>query len=172
MALWPGLPQLWFQGRWSGLFLATAFAWTLLTACLATFLWPLWLSPWLVRAIWSGMFLGGGISAVYAVQNGPRILGLHPNNAQADEALVQAQVLYLQGDYFDAEKQLQRIFAAGHQDIEAALLMISILRRTGRYKQALFGIERLSLVERSQRWAQELARERQLIGEHGSPGGA
>ena len=80
----------------------------------------------------------------------------------------QAQIHYLQENYFEAEKILAPF--AKHQtlsdediELEAALLLATIYRRTDRCELAIELLDRLLLLERSVKWEAELNQERDLV---------
>ena len=50
--VWPGLPQLWFAGAWTGLALAAGFAALLNLAWVCSRLWTELLSPEIQTVIW------------------------------------------------------------------------------------------------------------------------
>lgn len=163
MGFWPGLPRLWYRGDFPSLLMAILFAMALNMALVATFLWPEWLSPWSTRMLWLTLILVSPAAAIrnylcwQELQSGPQ------PDSELDDAFVEAQACYLRGDYFEAEAALHRIFAAGKQDIESAILMISILRRTRRWAQALYCIDRLLLLDGAAPWQYELTQERRSI---------
>lgn len=159
MAWWPGLLSLWYRGEIYSLAVAILFATLLNIAILSTLIWPEWLSVWLVRGLWC--FIGGaslwsfGLS-VFCKSGIQKALP----TAECDRLLCIAQTDYLRGEYFEAEASLHRILAGGYEDPEAALLLASILRRTGRYRQALDCLERLEKLDRAARWSIEIDSER------------
>ncbi len=159
MAWWPGLLNLWYRGEIYSLAISLLFATLLNIALLSSLLWQEWLSVWLVRALWC--VLGGAslwsfglsIFCKSGIQKGLP-------TAECDRLFAVAQKDYLRGDYFEAEACLHRILGDGYEDPEAALLLASILRRTGRTRQALDCLERLERLDRASRWAIEIDSER------------
>ena len=103
--LWPGLPQLWRQGLWSGLALAVGLAVCSICSLMASFVWVELLSPGDVaagvagdRSLWIGC--GGSRSAWYG-------WGVDPRRANSAEAMFrEALSEYLQGNWFEAERIL------------------------------------------------------------------
>jgi Tfp pilus assembly protein PilF len=76
------------------------------------------------------------------------------------EIFSQAQSLYLKGDYFEAERAIATYCGGRDLDVEAALLLASIFRRTHRFPQAIELLDRLSRLERSAYWIQEIEQEK------------
>ncbi|MFN5917986.1 MAG: hypothetical protein ACK48K_14600 [Planctomycetota bacterium] len=83
----------------------------------------------------------------------------------SDRVLTEAQSLYLQGSYFEAEELLSPHVSHMEWDVEAALWMASIYRRTGRFEAAILVLQTLESLERAQGWAAEIAQEQRKIKE-------
>jgi len=77
----------------------------------------------------------------------------------SDKVLVEAQALYLQGSYFEAEELLAPHVSQGDCDVEAALWLASIYRRTERYEAASLVLQTIESLERAGVWAAEIADE-------------
>ncbi len=159
MAWWPGLPNLWYRGDIYSLAVSILFATILNIALLATLVWPEWLSPWMVRSLWvllasSALWSFG--TSFFSTSAWLRDLP----SVECDVLLLDAQSDYLRGQYFEAEATLHRILSMGYEDVEAALLLASILRRTDRFRQSLDCLERLEKLDSSRHWSTEIADER------------
>jgi hypothetical protein len=171
---WPGWTSLWYRGELYGLLVAILFGTLLDIALLATLVWPEWLARWLVWSLWIGILIAASITFFRTLWG-----GAHPTVASpepSDEALLAlAQTDYLRGEYLEAEVSLHRILSSGREDIEAALLLASVLRRTGRTRQAGECLDRLERFDRAAVWCDEIARERRkcsvpaAVGEGESP---
>ncbi len=159
MAWWPGLLNLWIRGELYSLVVAVLFATILNIALLGTLVWPEWLSPWFVRSLWALLAFSGvwSFSASFFSTS-----ALQPGlpSVECDSLFAEAQADYLKGQYFEAEATLHRILGTGSEDVEAAFLLASVLRRTGRIRQALDCLERLERLDSSRYWMQEIADER------------
>jgi len=83
----------------------------------------------------------------------------------SDKVLVEAQALYLQGSYFEAEELLAPHVSQGDCDVEAALWLASIYRRTERYEAASLVLQTIESLERAGVWAAEIADEQCKIRE-------
>lgn len=166
MYLWPGLPQVWKRGAWTAL--AFAFAFTLLVnaALVASFLWTDLLPPevrkigWVaVGALWAG-------SAVYSRFWDPsdRTTVHRPETANPDP-YPGALEHYLRGNWFEAECVLGELLRQNPRDLDAGLLLASLLRHTGRFDEAARQLDRLEKFEGIGKWALEICRERQYLHE-------
>jgi hypothetical protein len=159
--LWPGLPHLWYGGLWSGLALAAGFAILVNVLLLATFVWVEWASPrllewaWLATAaVWAG---SAAASAWYGRALAPR------RHSAAEAMFREAQREYLKRSWFEAEQLLGRLLRIQPRDVEARLLLATLLRRGGRHGEALQELEHLELLADASTWAREIAEEKKLI---------
>jgi tetratricopeptide (TPR) repeat protein len=159
--LWPGLPQLWFSGLWSGLVLAAGFAVLLNLLLLASLVWVELLSPphlrlgWLaVGVLWSG-------SAILSAGHARR--GATQGTASAEALFREALSEYLQGSWFEAETILGRLLQRHPRDVEARLLLATLLRHARRYPEALDQLDRLERLRDATKWTQEIAAERKWM---------
>jgi cytochrome c-type biogenesis protein CcmH/NrfG len=73
--------------------------------------------------------------------------------------------MYLQGSYFEAEELLSPHVSNGEWDVEAALWLATIYRRTGRYEAAWAMLQTLESFERSSAWGSEISLEYRKIKE-------
>lgn len=153
--LWPGLPALWFKGDLWALGWALPFTGLLNVALASTFLWPELLTEgwqsatWLLAVGW--WCVGAGLSA-WRMES---LLGAAIDRT-AEDLFRAAQSSYLRGNYFETEATLERLLAAWPDDIEARLLLATLLRRTGRLKEAMKQLETLSQYDAAARWQLEI----------------
>ncbi len=161
--LWPGLPYLWRQGLWSGLALALGFGVLLNGLLLASFVWVELLSPGMLRAAW---FVTGGLWLAAAVTSAWYGWGVAPRRANSAEAMFrEALGEYLQGKWFEAERILGRLLDMQPRDIEARLMLATLLRHNARFGEAAEQLARLELLRDAQTWAREIEVEKQAIAE-------
>ncbi len=156
MACWPGLLNLWYRGEIYSLAISFLFATILNVAILATLVWPEWLAVWLVRSMWILIAFTGLWSFAASFFSKSSMQQRLPS-VECDRLFAEAQSDYLKGQYFEAEATLHRILASGTEDVEAALLLASVLRRTGRFRQATDCLERLERLDSARYWTQEIA---------------
>jgi hypothetical protein len=164
--IWPGLIPLWLEGSWSGVLLAVGFAGLLNLLLLASLVWEDLLSlAWLISgwAIVASLWL---VSAIWSSRNYERRQQL-AQEVNADDLFRQALSEYLQGSFLAAESTLERLLKHHPHDVEARLLLATLLRHTKRHDEARSQVARLAQLEGAQRWATEIAAEReQLSGVH------
>ena len=168
---WPGFDRAWRRGEIYACVVAVTFGVCLNVAWFASFHWPQWLSGSLRFGLWSGIAVAAIVSFARGIfQSGPGTSSISSNrknikSASADKEIdpfCSAQNAYLRGEYFEAEAALHPIFTSGREDVEAALLLSGILRRTDRIDAALQTLERLSKLDASFRWVNEIQREREI----------
>jgi hypothetical protein len=164
---WPGFQKLWLKGDFHSLMVSLLFSWVLTATCLATFVWPEWLvaflgPAWLANAalylLWLVLCLASILSAIGAILSTSNSTGL--GVALIQENLENAQELYLQANYFDAERLIRKNLSGQAEDIESALLWIAILRRTRRIPQALELISNVLKLDAALPWMAELRSEK------------
>jgi hypothetical protein len=155
--LWPGLAELWLAGCWSGLFQAVGFAVLLNGALAATLVWTDLVSPETRFAGWTAvatLWLMGVWSAWRTT-----LARREPDGDLFSKALSE----YLQGNWFAAEAMLERLMKADPRDIEARLLLATLFRRTARLNESRDLLEKLARSQGAEKWAPEIARERELL---------
>ncbi|MFN5229807.1 MAG: hypothetical protein ACK5Q3_19275 [Planctomycetota bacterium] len=164
MIFWPGLSAAWRSGSFRGLAVALLFVFGLQTAWIGTFVWPSLLSAWEAQLLWwalAASVLGSIVYQAYYLAK----FGDSDLTRCSDRVLTEAQSLYLQGSYFEAEELLSPHVSHMEWDVEAALWMASIYRRTGRFEAAILVLQTLESLERAQGWAAEIAQEQRKIKE-------
>lgn len=164
---WPGFQKLWFKGDFHSLLVSVLFSWFLVVAWLATFVWPEWLVAffshnWLAKfmlvVLWLCIFVS---SIAAAIGFTFRVLGETELSSLARQSnLEQAQELYLQANYFEAERLVRKNAHGNVDDVESSLLWIAILRRTRRIPQALELISNIAMLDAALPWIQELQSEK------------
>jgi hypothetical protein len=160
--LWPGLPQIWLRGEVSALGLSIGFSALLNLAVLATWGWTELLSTPLLLVAWAGVALIWLVSLVGGLVQMPRLCGLSSNDSAGD-LFRAAQGEYLRGNWFEAELHLNQLLAVNSSDVDARLLLATLLRRLGQPKEALEQLDRLAKTEGSEKWQLEIARQQQLL---------
>lgn len=157
---WPGLNKAWHDGDSKGLLGSVLFAWTLCWLLVASFIWTEWVSwPWvpLGWTVVSGLAIATLIRQIFRAPESIAIPGEEAAHFQA------AQREYLSGNWFDAEAELLRVLKSEPDDFPAGLLLVGVLRHTGRFSAALRRLEQLGLLDAAQGWQYELAQEKLLV---------
>jgi Tfp pilus assembly protein PilF len=111
--------------------------------------WAIAASLWLASAVWSS-------------RNYERRQRL-AREVDADDLFRQALSEYLQGSFLAAENTLGRSLKHHPQDVEARLLLATLLRHTKRHDEARRELARLAQLEGAARWATEIEAERDKL---------
>ena len=161
VCFWPGLAELWCRGNPRALAAAVLFSWTVCLVLLATFFWPDWLGVWITRTLWIVVVVVWFASVIYSHLRFAAIVGSPDSKAQ--DAFQQAQMQYLQGNWFEAEAILLDLLERFPRDVESLLLLVGVLRHTQRWSPALRRLEMIESLDNAAFWRFEILRERQII---------
>jgi len=162
--LWPGLPQIWRDGSWSGLAMAVGFAALVNLALMASLLWIELFSPGVRNSVWIAVAVIWCGSAVASYRWDSRY-PTRRDTAPEEDAFSEAIHHYLKGDWFESEHVLRRLLGEDPRDLDAGLMLATLLRRTGRASEAERQLDRLERLDGSEKWELEISRERELLDE-------
>jgi hypothetical protein len=162
--MWPGLPQLWWRGAWSGLVLAVGFAALLNLALLASLVWTEWLGSMSRTSLWGLVMTLWCCSSGFAWwicrrENDP----CGPKSAR--DLFPDAQDQYLKGNWLETERLLHDLLRRDETDAEAALLLATLYRHTGRWDEADAELRRLERRDVAAGWRREIEDEDQRLAE-------
>jgi hypothetical protein len=160
--LWPGLPHLWWQGAWSGLALAGGFAVLLDIAILSTWVWTELLDLPFRLFAWCGVLLFWLGSAVASAMQMPTLLHV-PSAELLEKLFAKGQAEYLKGNWFECEVAINRLLEEKPGDVDAVLLLASMLRRLGHGEEARQQLRILATLDGAGKWQLEIAREWHLL---------
>lgn len=156
---WPGYRRAWNRADVRSLATAVGFAWLVAGLLITTFVYYDVFPKSLRFVAWTVCGLAAILTAIRTLVFGD--LPEKDSRSTRDENLVAAQSCYLQASYFEAEKLLLSNLTKQPADIESALLLVSVYRRTERWDQALEAIQQLQKREMAARWAREIAIEKE-----------
>ena len=159
---WPGLAELWFRGRWSGLIVAVTFGALLNLALAVSFVWPDLAAPLAVLLGWIVVVSIWCVSARRTIRRLPELYGNHPDAAR-ENLFLQAQGEYLKGHWLEAETVLLRLLGGHPRDIEARLMLATTYRHSRQVGAANKQLEILSKTDGAEAWAVEIATEEKLL---------
>jgi hypothetical protein len=160
--LWPGLPQISQQGSWAALMVAAAAALVLNTTLLGSFVWPELIAPNLRIICWVAL------AVTWIASAGVSVWWDHRRGREPDpdaDPFRAALDHYLKGNWFEAERELNRLLRRSGRDLEARLMLATLLRHTRRYDEATRQLNILVRSEGAKRWELEIRREGELITE-------
>lgn len=161
--LWPGLPQIVQEGRWTALLIAVGAAALLNGTILATYIWSDWIAPQLRIICWGLVGITWTLSAGFSAWFSRR--REYRRNGPEGDLFQQAQNEYLKGNWFEAERTLRGLLHRNDRDLEARLMMASLMRHTKRFDEATRQLNLLVRIDGAHRWAMEIHREGELLAE-------
>jgi tetratricopeptide (TPR) repeat protein len=145
---------------------AIVFAWSTIFVSFNLIYWPQWFPAWFVNLTTVAIVflsLGHGLKGILFGESASKA-ELHKDSlVEAERSFHLAQESYLQGSYFEAEQYLLKNLAVNESDIESALLLASVYRRSGKFRESLETLSQLQLKERSVRWAAEILVEKEKV---------
>jgi hypothetical protein len=162
--LWPGLPQLLLYGNVVGCVVAILMAVILDLLLLGTFGWSELIAQNMRTALWTicGLaWLAAGIWSMRHCQQLCSTMGGQQKNDVFRDSLNQ----YLKGDYFQAELLLNTLIRTNVRDLDAHLMLATLMRHTGRFEEATQQLDILVRFDGAEKWMQEIEQERDLLAE-------
>ena len=174
LCCWPGLPGLWFRGRWSSLILAVAFAILLNLAIIASFIWTgIFEDDAFPSIAWPVLLLIWFTSTVIARRKLPDVMSLTEDetglaaDSEASETVdalfIEARTEYLKGHWIEAQRLLHSQLKRYPRDIEARLLLATLFRHTRQFDEAITQLKQIEKYDPAVNWKHEIARERELL---------
>ena len=125
---------------------------------LVVFFSPDWFARIILVVLWFSIAAASFLSAIGFILSPFDPSGLTGITRQNN--LETAQELYLQANYFEAERLVRKNTIGNIDDVESSLLWIAILRRTRRITQALELIASVDKLDAAQQWMAELRSEK------------
>lgn len=159
--LWPGLTPLWRYGSWSALAVAVAFGVLLNAAILSTWVWSELLSPSTRTGTWLVVMVSWVAGGLYARRWNHRQPATE--TPATDQRFRRAQEHYVRGDWFEAERILTGLVRGNPRDVEARLMLATLLRHTHRVDAAALQLQWLQRLEEAGKWELEICREWELL---------
>jgi hypothetical protein len=169
LCCWPGLPGLWFRGRWSSLMLALIFSIVLNLAIISTFIWTgIFVDETFTAFAWPVIFSVWAAAAWIAFQTLPDVMSVKSRVGQtvldsSDALFLDARGEYLRGHWDAAEQLLLKQLSQTPRDVESRLLLATLYRHTRKFDNAWRQLETLEMFDESQTWQPEIQRERKLL---------
>ncbi|MCL2304726.1 MAG: tetratricopeptide repeat protein [Planctomycetaceae bacterium] len=156
--IFPGLGGLFQYGRWSFLAITVAFFLALDLLLIAHFYWTDCLTPQgrytSVIAFFLLWFLLAQISGYCEKMLLRRRAADSKRNFFAD-----AQMQYLQGNWFEAECFLNEILKRNPRDPEALLMLATLFRHTNRFEESRKILQKLQNFDEAKKWFVEIENE-------------
>jgi hypothetical protein len=113
-------------------------------------------------ALWTVCGVAWIVATVWSVKKCRRQLASREVNPKQD-AFPEAVQYYLSGDFYQAEGVLQRLIETNAGDVDARLMLATLLRHAGRCDEATGQLDILVRAEGAEKWRSEIDRERQRL---------
>jgi hypothetical protein len=168
MCLWPGLSELWSCGSWAGLAIAIGAATLLNVLLLVSFGWSELIGPSLRTTLWLLFGVVWVGATIWSVRRSQGRAGDRNPNPQED-AFVVALDHYLKGDYYQTEQILEGLLRRNLRDVDARLMLATLMRHTGRLDEAARQLDTLARFEGAGKWELEIEQERALLAKARTP---
>jgi hypothetical protein len=150
--------------------LAVGFAALLNSVLLTTFVWTEWvgstgkLASWvLVGTVWLAALVVSRRSI--ARQHAERQRVGEPESSAAEDLFPKAVNEYLQGNWFKTEAICQTLIQNNPRDLDAQLMLATLLRRCRRFDEAARRLDQVQRLEGAEGWEREIAQERARLAE-------
>lgn len=175
LCCWPGLPGLWYRGRWSSLMLAIVFAVLLNMTLVVTFVWTgLFADETFPAIAWPVLLLIWMGTGWIAYQNLPDFVSVPLRTVEkgstsskeattTDTLFIDARREYLRGHWSEAEGLLRRRIKHVERDVESHLMLATLYRHTRQFELANEQLAWMEKFDESLVWKNEIERERQLL---------
>jgi len=131
-------------------------------ALAASLLWSELLPPRVRTGAWVAvavLWLGSATFSRLRERHG----AVGPEKSPAGDLYVEATEHYLKGNWFESECRLRELLRHNPRDLEAGLMLATLLRHTGRLGEAAQQLERLERFDGWERWGMEIGRERACL---------
>jgi hypothetical protein len=164
--VWPGLPQIWTRGSWSALGVAVIAAALLSAMIVCSFGWSELIVPGMRNILWLSLAIMWGISAIVSAVKLRRQVDTNKTRSSEDLFTLAIEA-YLKGDYYQGERLLCELLDKDARDLEARLLLATLLRHTGRFEEAWRQLDQLLCFDGAEKWELEIQAERERLTEAG-----
>jgi hypothetical protein len=164
MYLWPGLPQIWLVGSWTGLIVAMVFAAICNLLLLGSFAWCELIAQNVRTSVWAVCGIVWGIGVGWSAWRCRQLHAVEDRETDNDH-FGEAVNHYLKGDYFQAEHLLETLLRTNARDLDARLMLATLLRHSGRLDEASRHLNTLIRFDGAAKWELEIEHERELLAE-------
>jgi hypothetical protein len=170
LSVWPGLAQIWTGQEVLGLILAALFAATLNLTVVARFLWTEAFAP-----AWGGFFAALAVCS-WLASFGYTLWWVwlcHPtgHRAEIDRLFRESTESYLQGQWDEARRRLERIVAMDDNDADALMRLGTLFVRSEQPTLARRAFRQCLELEGGAKWRWEIQQVLARLDREGAPPG-
>jgi len=169
--LWPGLTRAWL-GEWRGFGQSAGFALLVDAMLLATVVWDEVLgstAAWIGWSVVALAWLVGAVAGRHRLrelsQQSDDSRHLAGDAAHPQDLFPEALNEYLQGNWHVAEEKCRELIRRRRDDVEARLLLATLLRHSERPDDARQMLDEMEKFDGAAGWEMEIACERRLLDE-------
>jgi thioredoxin-like negative regulator of GroEL len=144
------------------LFFACGFAALVNLGLATTLVWSELFTPGMRNLLWLAVFVYWVTSAMFSARWHPHCPG-DEHTGPTEQDFRKALDQYLQGNWFEAEQILVALLKHHPRDVDASLMLATLLRHNSRLPEARACLERLARIDGSEKWELEIQRERELL---------
>jgi uncharacterized protein HemY len=159
---WPGLDQVWHQGDLLGFSVVCLQTLLLNAALVSSLVWTSVVAPRVRLGLWCLCGSFWLIGLVHARWTATRRRVAAESDSQLDLFLA-ARGEYLRGEWSKAAELLQQLLRSHPRDVEARLMLATLLRHEGQVDEAREHLRKLQRLESAGRWNEEIQREWQQL---------
>ncbi|MDR1960363.1 MAG: hypothetical protein LBQ54_15230 [Planctomycetaceae bacterium] len=160
---WPGARGIVRYGQWSFLTIALMFSLISCAMILVHVHWTGLLPPKMQKASYVAYGLTWLALSVMSSKIERKIRKRHQVPPPEKDIFHDAQMHYLQGNWFETECCLNMLLKRNPRDADALLMLATLFRRTLRIDEAVHLMKRLDLLEERAAWKQEIRQEKRQI---------
>jgi hypothetical protein len=151
--------------------LAAGFALLVNLALTSTLWWSELFVPGVRSSVWVVVVVVWGTSVLICYRSDRQRSPSSPHLPEVND-FAEAVDRYLRGDWFQSERVLLGLLREDPRDVDAGLMLATLLRRTGRLGEARRQLDRIERWDGWEKWELEIRRERELLQqESGQPRG-
>ena len=151
------------QGRWPFVAIALLYGLTLDMTLLVNFYWSELLSAGMPKVSFFGLAAVWVVLTFLASSYGKKYAACDRPPVPEKDTFPEAQLHYLQGNWFEAECCLAMQLKKNPRDVEAMLMLATIYRHNQRFDEAANLLRSLDLLEGALRWKHELRSEKRKL---------
>jgi tetratricopeptide (TPR) repeat protein len=129
---------------------------------LVSFGWSELIGPNLRSALWAAFGVCWLVATAWSVRQCGRRAKLDGPDHHED-VFSTALDHYLKGDYYQAEQVFEGLLRRNIRDLDARLMLATLLRHAGRHDEATHQLDTLARFEGAEKWELEIGQERQLL---------
>jgi thioredoxin-like negative regulator of GroEL len=155
---------MWLRGSWSGLAVALGAAALLDVLLLVGFGWTELIGQSLRNILWT-TFVAAWIATIFWSKRQCRRQAALASLEREEDSFAEAMNCYLKGDNYQAEQILEGLLRRNVRDLDARLMMATLLRRAKRFDEATRHLDVLVHFEGAEKWELEIQQERDRLAE-------